>query len=110
MLVPLAGGLLVNAKRPDVAARVKPVLDKTSNLSLIVLMALQTVLNVRSVVAVFGTGILAGVVFLAAGYTGPLAVRRATHEWSWASEPHSGTSQPRSLWPIRASTTRTASS
>ena len=69
MLVPLAGGLLVNAKRPDVAARVKPVLDKTSNLSLIVVMALETVLNFRSVVAVFGTGgILAGVVFLAAGY------------------------------------------
>ena len=59
----------MNAKRPDVAARVKPVLDKTSNLSLIVLVVLQTVLNFRSVVAVFGTGgILAGVVFLAAAY------------------------------------------
>jgi bile acid:Na+ symporter, BASS family len=69
MLVPLAGGLLVNAKRPDFAARVKPVLDKISNLSLIVVMALQAVLNFRSVVAVFGTGgILAGMVLLAAGY------------------------------------------
>ncbi len=69
MLVPLAGGLLVNAKRPDFAARAKPVLDKISNLSLIVVMVLQVVLNFRSVVAVFGTGgILAGVVLLAVGY------------------------------------------
>ena len=69
ILVPLAAGLLVNEKRPGVAARVKPVLDTTSTLSLLVLAALQTVLNFRSVVAVFGTGgILAGVVFLAAGY------------------------------------------
>jgi BASS family bile acid:Na+ symporter len=66
-LVPLTGGLLVNAWRPDVAARIKPVLDKTSNLTLILLVVLQTVLNFPSIVAVFGTGgILAGVVFLAA--------------------------------------------
>jgi bile acid:Na+ symporter, BASS family len=69
ILVPLAGALLVRAKRPDVAARVKPVLDMTSNLSLAVLLVLQVALNFRSVVAVFGTGgILAGVVFLAAAY------------------------------------------
>ena len=69
ILVPLAAGLLVNPWRPDVAARVKPVLDKISNVSLIVLVVLQTVLNFPSIVAVFGTGgILAGVVFLAAGY------------------------------------------
>ena len=44
-------------------------LDKISNVSLIVLVVLQTVLNFPSIVAVFGTGgILAGVVFLAAGY------------------------------------------
>ena len=69
ILVPLAGGLLLNEKRPNVAAKVKPVLDKTSNLSLIILVVLQTVLNFRSIVAVFGSGgILAGVVFLAAAY------------------------------------------
>ena len=53
---------------PTIAAKIKPIFDKTSNLSLIALMALQTLLNVRSVMAVFGTGgILAGVVFLGVG-------------------------------------------
>jgi bile acid:Na+ symporter, BASS family len=69
MLLPLGGGLAVNANRPHVAARVKRALDKTSNLSLIALIALLTLFNIRSVVAVFGTGgILAGLMFLAGGY------------------------------------------
>jgi BASS family bile acid:Na+ symporter len=69
MLLPLAGALVVNAKLPSAAARAKPVLDRTSNLSLMALIALLTVLNIDSVLAVFGTrGILAGVLFLAAGY------------------------------------------
>ena len=68
MLLPLGSALAVKANRPDIAAKIKPIFDKTSNLSLIALMALQTLLNVRSVVAVFGTGgILAGVVFLGVG-------------------------------------------
>ena len=68
MLLPLGSALAVRAKRPNVAAKVKPIFDKASNLSLIALMALQTLLNVRSVAAVFGTGgILAGIVFLAVG-------------------------------------------
>ena len=37
MLLPLGSALAVNAKRPDIAARVKPFFDKTSNLSLIAL-------------------------------------------------------------------------
>ena len=69
MLLPLGGALAVKANRPDIAAKIKPIFDKTSNLSLIALMALQTLLNVRSVMAVFGTGgILAGVVFLGVGF------------------------------------------
>jgi BASS family bile acid:Na+ symporter len=69
MLLPLAVALAVNAKLPDVAARVKPALDQASNLSLMLLIALLTVFNIKSVLAVFGTfGILAGVLFLAAGY------------------------------------------
>jgi BASS family bile acid:Na+ symporter len=69
MLLPLGGALAVNAYRPHLAASVKPALDKTANISLIALIALQTLLNLKSVVAVFGTGgILAGIVFLAAGY------------------------------------------
>jgi BASS family bile acid:Na+ symporter len=69
MLLPLGGALAVNANRPGIAAAVKPIFDKASNLSLIALMALQTVLNIRSVIAVFGTGgILAGVLFLGVGF------------------------------------------
>jgi BASS family bile acid:Na+ symporter len=69
MLLPLGGALAINANRPGLAAKIKPFFDKTSNLSLIALMALQTLLNLRSVIAVFGTGgILAGVVFLAVGF------------------------------------------
>ena len=69
MLLPLGAALAVNANWPDLAAKAKPFFDKASNLSLIALMALQTLLNVRSVVAVFGTGgILAGVLFLAVGF------------------------------------------
>jgi len=69
MLLPLGGALAVNAYRPHLAASVKPALDKTANISLMALIALQTLLNLKSVVAVFGTGgILAGIVFLAAGY------------------------------------------
>lgn len=69
MLLPLGGALAVNANRPDLAGKIKPFFDRTSNLSLIVLMGLQTLLNVRSVMAVFGTGgILAGVLFLAVGF------------------------------------------
>ena len=79
MLLPLGGALAVKANRPDIAAKIKPIFDKTSNLSLIALMALQTLLNVRSVMAVFGTGgILAGVVFLGVGVAvaGSLAAQR----------------------------------
>jgi BASS family bile acid:Na+ symporter len=69
MLLPLGSALAVKANRPGLAATIKPFFDKTSNLSLIALMVLQTLLNVRSVVAVFGTGgILAGVLFLAVGF------------------------------------------
>lgn len=69
MLLPLGGALAVNAKWPDIAAKVKPWLDKTSSLSLMALIVLLTLVNFRSVLAVFGTGgIFAGVAFLAVGY------------------------------------------
>jgi BASS family bile acid:Na+ symporter len=69
MLLPLGAALAVKAYRPDIAGKVKPFFDKASSLSLIALMGLQTLLNVRSVIAVFGTGgIFAGVVFLAVGF------------------------------------------
>src|SRR5215471_815573 len=59
MLLPLAGALVVKAKFPSAAARAKPPLDRVSNLSLIAVIALLTIVNLKSVLGVFGTrGIL----------------------------------------------------
>jgi BASS family bile acid:Na+ symporter len=69
MLLPLAGALAVKAYFADVAARTKPLLDRLSNLGLIVLVLLITVANVNNVLAIFGTrGILAGLLFIAIGF------------------------------------------
>ena len=69
MLLPLAGALAVKARFADVAARTKPLLDRVSNLSLILLLMLITLANVNNVLAVFGTrGILAGLLFIAIGF------------------------------------------
>ena len=69
MLLPLAGALAVKARFAVVAARTKPVLDRVSNLSLILLVLLITAANINNVLAVFGTrGILAGLLFIAVGF------------------------------------------
>jgi bile acid:Na+ symporter, BASS family len=69
MLLPLGGALAIKTNRPDLAGTMKPIFDKASNLSLIALMTLQTLFNIRSVIAVIGTGgIIAGVIFLAVGF------------------------------------------
>ena len=69
MLLPLAVALVVKAKLPAAAERAKPRLDKTSSLSLILVILLLVVVNFNSVLSVFGTrGILASILFVAAGY------------------------------------------
>jgi bile acid:Na+ symporter, BASS family len=69
MLLPLAVALAVKAYFADVAVRTKPLLDRLSNLGLILLALLITVTNVNSVLSVFGTrGILAGLIFIAIGF------------------------------------------
>ena len=69
MLLPLAGALAVRARFAAAAARTKPVLDRVSNLSLILLIVLITATNINNVLAVFGTrGILAALLFLAVGF------------------------------------------
>ena len=68
MLLPLAGALAVRAKFGVIAARTKPVLDRVSNLSLILVVLLVTAANINNLVAVFGTrAILAGLLFIAVG-------------------------------------------
>ena len=69
MLLPLAIGLFVKARYDATAARVKPPLDLLSNVSLILLIVLITVVNFDKVLQVFGTrGILAGLLFIALGF------------------------------------------
>jgi bile acid:Na+ symporter, BASS family len=69
MLLPLAGALAVKARFAVAAARTKPVLDRVSNLSLILLVLLITAANINNVLAVFGThGILAGLLFIVVGF------------------------------------------
>jgi bile acid:Na+ symporter, BASS family len=75
MLLPLAVGLFVKARYEAMAARVKPLLDWLSNVSLILLIVLITVVNFDKVVQVFGTrGILAALLFIALGFCIGLAL------------------------------------
>ena len=68
MLLPLVIGLALKARYGDLAARVKPVLDWISNVSLILLICLITAANIDKVLQVFGTrGILAGLLFIGLG-------------------------------------------
>ena len=69
MLLPLALALAVRARFPVMAARSKPVLDRVSTLSLILLTLLIVVANASNVLSIFGTrGILAGLLFIAVGF------------------------------------------
>src|SRR6187200_1302001 len=68
MLLPLGVGLALKSRYEDLAAWVKPVLDRISNVSLILLVLLITAANIDKVLDVFGTfGILAGLLFIAFG-------------------------------------------
>ena len=69
MLIPLAIGLGVKALSESGAARVKPLLDLISNVSLVVLMVLIWVLNFDKILQIFGTrGILAASLFTIFGF------------------------------------------
>jgi bile acid:Na+ symporter, BASS family len=68
MLLPLGAGLALKARYEKAAARVKPILDRASSLSLVLLVLLILVANIRNVLDVFGTrGILAGIIFIVLG-------------------------------------------
>jgi BASS family bile acid:Na+ symporter len=68
MLLPLTLGLVLKARYGELAARVKPVLDWISNVSLILLICLITAANIDKVLQVFGTrAILAGLLFIVLG-------------------------------------------
>jgi len=68
MLLPLAAGLALKARYEDLAGRVKLLLDRISNVSLILVVVLITSLNIDKVLQVFGTrGILAGILLVSLG-------------------------------------------
>jgi bile acid:Na+ symporter, BASS family len=68
MLLPLGVGLFVKARHGRLSARVKPLLDRLSSISLVLLILLISVVNFDKVLQVFGTrGILAGLLFIAFG-------------------------------------------
>ena len=69
MLLPLAIGLALKARYGDLAARVKPVLDWISNVSLILLVSLDHRSEHRqSSTSLWHPGILAGLLFIALGF------------------------------------------
>lgn len=69
MLLPLGAGLALKARYEETAARLKPVLDRVSSLSLILLVLLISAANIGNVLDVFGTrGILAGILFTVLGF------------------------------------------
>lgn len=69
MLLPLAIGLVVKARLENLAARVRPLLNFISNISLFALLFLITAANLNKVIQVFGSrAILAGLLFIALGF------------------------------------------
>jgi BASS family bile acid:Na+ symporter len=68
-LLPLAAGLFLRARCEEIARRVKPVLDRVSNVSLVPIVLLLAVANIDKILHVFGTrGILAGFLLVLLGF------------------------------------------
>jgi len=68
MLLPLGVGLAAKAKFESFAERTRAPLNRASGLSLVALILLLLITNVKNVIALFGTrGILASVLFLLGG-------------------------------------------
>jgi len=64
MLIPLAVGLLVRARRSGAAGRIRPTVGWISNISMILVVVLTMAGHFKSVLSVFGTfGVLAAVVY-----------------------------------------------
>jgi BASS family bile acid:Na+ symporter len=68
-LLPLATGFALRARYAELAARVKPVLDRVSNVSLVPVVLLLAAANIGKILQVFGTrGIIAGFLLIALGF------------------------------------------
>jgi bile acid:Na+ symporter, BASS family len=68
MLLPLGVGLATRAQLPRLAERARPPFNRISGLSLILLITLLLITNLKNVISLFGTrGLLASVLFLFCG-------------------------------------------
>jgi bile acid:Na+ symporter, BASS family len=68
MLLPLGAGLIAKARYDTIAARMAPVLNKLSSISLILMIVLMLISNIRNIIDLFGSrGVLASVIFLFVG-------------------------------------------
>lgn len=66
MLIPLAAGLALRARRPDAAGRIRPAVGLLSTVSMILVVLLTIAGHFQSVLSMFGTfAILAAVIFTA---------------------------------------------
>jgi BASS family bile acid:Na+ symporter len=69
MLLPLVAGLAVKARYEVVAARVAPLLNRVSTLSLVLLIALLLATNIQNITDLFGTrGVSASILFLVVSF------------------------------------------
>lgn len=55
MILPLSAGLLLKARRESLALRLRPWMDRLSNLSLLIALVLIPALNVQNLLEIFGT-------------------------------------------------------
>jgi BASS family bile acid:Na+ symporter len=67
MLLPLGVGLLVRARSPGWAMRLRPAMSKVSTVSLLVLVGATFLLNLRPILGLFGSGAIAAAVFVIVG-------------------------------------------
>ena len=69
MLIPLAIGLFIKARYPDTGAHLQPTFAQASNTSLMLMMGILLMLNVRNILSVIGTGaIVAGIIFIVVSF------------------------------------------
>jgi len=68
MLLPLGVGLAAKARLEGVAVRIEPLFSKLSTFSLVLLMLLIFVANIRNILSLYGSrGVIASILFLVAG-------------------------------------------
>ena len=112
MLIPLAVGLLVRARRPGAADHIRPAVGWLSNISMILVVLLTTAGHFKSVLSVFGTfGVLAAVVYtvvcVGIGWLQEDPERAPGGCWPWGRRRET---PPRHSWsPGRTSMTRRSS-